>query len=366
MNATKNGATSGDLGVCKRCSTNAATLKVRQDSLCTGCFIKYVTTKVVKRMETFRVRNLPQGQTRKLLLPLSLGISSACLLHVLNEHLEGQLKKSGRPGYSLHVVHVTSEERVEDNQVVEPFRNRYPQHEYSVSSFMPEPPQAEVVENGAGSETQSNFDLSALLFSVTSPSSRSDLSSVGLRRRLVADAQRLGCEGILWGDTTTSLAEKILSETAKGRGFGLPWLTADGESPMGVPFYFPMKDLLRKELPAFARAVGISPNMVSLDALVQSTPVSARNNTIDGLMKDYFESVEESYPSIVANVVRTSGKLTVPRCSADSAHCEVCSIPVDDQSTHSIESGDGDARTSSPIANRSLCYGCRTSLGVHG
>lgn len=365
MTATRNAAT-GELGICKRCSTNAATLKIRQDSLCTECFIKYVTTKIVKRMETFRVRNLPQGHIRKLLLPLSLGISSACLLHVLSEHLEGQLKKSGRPGYSLHVVHVLSEEQAQGDRVLASFRIRYPHHEYSVSTLIPKPQHPSGEGHGAGSELQSDFDLSALFSSVTSPSSRSDLSSVGLRRRLVAEAHRLGCEGILWGDSTTSLAEKILSETAKGRGSSLPWLTADGGSPMGVPLYFPMKDLLRKELPAFARAVGILPDLVGLDGGVQSTPVSARNNTIDGLMKDYFESLEESYPSIVANVVRTSGKLSVPKVPNDIARCDVCSLPTTDQSANAIDPENDAAGKGSSSAGRILCYGCKTTLGVYG
>lgn len=74
----------------------------------------------------------------------------------------------------------------------------------------------------------------SLLGALASPTSRTDVLAV-LRARLVVEiAKREGCEGVLWGDTTTRLAEKTLGETAKGRGFSIPWRTADGDSPFGM------------------------------------------------------------------------------------------------------------------------------------
>lgn len=348
--APLNGKT--EMGICKRCSINTANLKVRQDSLCTECFIKYVNTKVVKRMEAFRVRSLAPGQTRKLLLPLSLGISSVTLLHILDNHLEGQLTKSGRAGYTLHVVHIASDDEANlSDEVLLPFKNRFPQHEYSVIRSSPSSNTTATNETCNASNNQDTpLDLSSLLASVSSPSSRKDVELVHLRNRLVASATDLDCEGIIWGDTTTSLAEKVLAETAKGRGSNLPWLTNDGESPLGVPFYFPMKDLLRKELPAFAQAVGLVPDLVNLSKNTVAAPTSGKNASIDGLMKEYFESVEENYPSIVTNVVRTSSKLRAPSIAASDQRCQFCHMPIN---SHNV-----DVNPEESV----LCHGCRQSL----
>lgn len=343
-----------DFGTCRRCSANPASLKVRQDSLCTECFVKYINTKVVKRMEAFRVRSLAPGQARKILLPLSLGISSVTLLHVLDGHLMGQLSKSRRAGYTLHVVHVEfGDETSTSDQVLAPFMSRFPQHQYSVIRIQIS--SRSINTNGtsdAPNDQDAPSDLPSLLASISSPSSRKDLEAVGLRNRLVAHAKDLGCEGIVWGDTTTSLAEKVLAETAKGRGSNLPWLTNDGECPLGVPFYFPMKDLLRKELPAFAQAVGLIPDLVDLSKDILAAPTSGKNATIDGLMREYFKSVEENYPSIVANVVRTSSKLQAPGVATTAVRCESCRMPINSNETDEDPGGN------------TLCHGCKQSILV--
>lgn len=383
------------LGSCKRCSTDPATLKIRQENLCLGCYSRYLTTKIVKRMETFRVRSLAPGKTRKLLLSLSFGISSAVLLHALTEHRDGQLAKSGRPGYDLHVVHVCEEKTPDVQEKLDAFRSKYQQHDYTVVSLF-DAGNAEEGTNGSGSthtrgsedqgpangEHQSYdefnshengappLDLSVLVNSLTSASSRRDIQGIAQRERIVKEAKRLECEGILWGDTTTSLAEKVLAETAKGRGFSLPWLTNDGERPDGVPFYFPMRDLLRKELPAFAEAMYIVPGLVELDSHSSSTRTSGKNATIDGLMKEYFESVEENYPSIVANVVRTSSKLQSPNAVADMRICGLCGMPAEQldatvPKTAGNEADDGfEDNSAQKAALLTLCYGCEQIL--HG
>lgn len=321
-----------------------------------------MNTKVVKRMEAFRVRSLTRGSTRRILLPLSLGPSSTSLLHILSDHLDGQTSKSGRTGYCLHVVHVSNEESSTlMGDSLSPFRKRYSNHEYSTISLQDDVESDAIHQgqvNGRDQASNQRLDLQALISSTTSSSSRRDLSNICLRNKLVAYAQELGCEAIVWGDTTTSLAEKILSETAKGRGSSLAWVTNDGESPLGIPFYFPMRDLLRKELSPFVGTAGIAlGNRNSEES--KSAPASAKNATIDGLMQEYFESVEENYPSIVANVVRTSSKLRAPKVDPDTARCDCCEMPVQSAQEHA-EVGSDTAAAAVPDAF--LCHGCHQSL----
>lgn len=100
---------------------------------------------------------------------------------------------------------------------------------------------------------------------------------------------------------------------------------------------------------------------------------SNKATTIDDLMIQYFESVEENYPSIVANVVRTSSKLVAGQTALSDGEngssgkgCGVCGFPVE-QGTDGINGWGGDQNDGSGIvrmddAKGILCYGCSRSI----
>lgn len=338
-----------DKNLCRRCQTVEPSIVVRTDALCKDCFSKYVQTKVVKRMEAFRVRNAEFGKARKLLLPLSYDACSVGLLHVLSQHLKGQTKNTGRTGYQLCILHIY-DQLAADGQRDDSFaalQARYPQHEYhsaalsevlsldDLSNLFPDA--AEHSDGGASPRDR----LLSILNSSKSATGRQDTLQI-LRRKLVVQvAKRQQCEAVLCADSTTKLAERTLSETVKGRGSALPWIVADGESLHGAAFYYPQSEILTKELEAYVSF--IEP---PLDQLIvkadKPASVSTKNMTIDDLMHQYFESVERDFPSIVANVVRTTGKLQSPSLSQVEQQCELCNIPLQGQS---------------PEKSR-LCYGC--------
>jgi cytoplasmic tRNA 2-thiolation protein 2 len=354
--------------ICKRCGILEATLTVRAEPLCRECFIKYVHTKVIKRMEAFRTRHSTADQERKLLLPVSFGVSSVTLLHILDRHLQAQNERTHRTGFALHVLFVdSSDDSTRGKDKVTLLKKRYPEHSYSVISLNSIFSQhAEPTQSDEDLKTSSACENKLQDFFATLPSatSRSDVASI-LRTRLVVQfAEETGCEGILWGDSTTKLAEKVLSETAKGRGFTLPWQVADGMSPYGVPFYYPVRDVLKKELISHADLVSppLSPLMDDEAFSPTQAPPSAKNTTIDILMKQYFESVEENYPSIVSNVVRTSSKLEVPVKSSGDA-CKLCKLPVQGEQL-GIHGWGGDQAnlTDSSEDQLGLCYGCARSI----
>ncbi|KAI4124467.1 MAG: hypothetical protein LQ338_004785 [Usnochroma carphineum] len=124
-----------------------------------------------------------------------------------------------------------------------------------------------------------------------------------LRSRLITSlAKELRCSSILYGDSTTRLAERTLSATAKGRGAAIPGLTSDGQSPHGIKIVYPMRELLRKEIAAYATMTDPPLTPLILEDRSRGTVASSKNSTIEELMGQYFESVEQNYPSIVANV----------------------------------------------------------------
>jgi cytoplasmic tRNA 2-thiolation protein 2 len=336
--------------LCKRCNALEAALMVRSEPLCRECFSKYIHTKVVKRMEAFRTRHIAAGQERRLLLPVSFGVSSVSLLHILDQHLQSQIQKTGRTGFSLHVLHIISLDMSEEFEAkFADLNNTYGDHHFSTARL-----DDLFAEKGA---------LDALLQQLPSASSIADVISILRTRLAVKYAKAHSCEGILWASSTTYLAEKILAETAKGRGFSLPWQVADGPSPYGIPFYYPMRDILKKELIAHANMTDPPLSRFMDEGVFEKTqaPPSAKNTTIDGLMRGYFEEVEEAYPSIVSNVVRTAGKLQFPSFE-DSVRCKLCDLPVETTMT-GIEGGGGYQEIGASQATVSgLCYGCSRSL----
>jgi cytoplasmic tRNA 2-thiolation protein 2 len=332
-------------------------------------------------MGPFRVRFSAADRPRKLLLPVSFGVSSLTLLHVLDHHLSNQKEKTGRMGFELQVLFVDTsavERASPEPQLVSHLKDQFSDHcciTVSLSSILAndstsgEADLREFLPAVAKADAQplsAEQRLEYLVKSLPSATARSDVISV-LRIRLIAKiAEEKGCEGILWGDCTTRLAEKTLAETAKGRGFSLPWQVTDGESPYGIAFNYPLQDLLKKELVAYANMANPSFSSLIHQSSGSGQPsASSKNTTIDDLMKQYFESVEENYPSIVANVVRITSKLQAPPSQSTGQRCKLCSMPVTN-GNFGIHGWGGNQQdsvgTSSELSGNGFCYGCTRSV----
>lgn len=322
----------------------------------------------------------PQASSRRYLLGLSLGASSAALLELLNENVEFQLSKGRNAPFELEVVHVscasgaseaggggledgrarTERDKVEE-VVVKRLGGRYPRFEFRVV-YLEEVVGLETVDweglglgdfvAGSSSTTTSTTTttttkaekLQQLFDNLPSTTSRTDLLRLFTRHLLIAEARKSHCHALLLGSSTTALAELTLSETAKGRGFSLPWQINDGvldvpsfisppssspsspSSPAadagkktkteetGMLVYHPLRDALRKELVTFTKLAGEPTPIAELlpetdSSTTTAAVVSHKDLSIDEVMVRYFAEVEENYPSIVANVARTTGKL---------------------------------------------------------
>ncbi|KAL3423190.1 Cytoplasmic tRNA 2-thiolation protein 2 [Phlyctema vagabunda] len=361
---------------CRRCSENEATQKIRSEPVCQKCFTQYVATKAVKRMETYRVRGSSAKAARKLLLPLSFGPSSASLLHILNHHLQGQWDRMNRAAYELYVVHIDlyleEADRKDSAALLAKYKARFPRHTYTTVG-LEEALALDTIDWTALQTNPSEDDsrpaterLQELIGSMSSASSKSDIISTLLSRLLVDVAKKNDCESLLFGDSTTRLAEKTLAETAKGRGFSLPWQVSDGTSPYGVGFNYPLRDILKKELVAFSSLTNPSlAELIKYAEPMAQLSASSKTTTIDDLMIQYFESAEENYPSIVANVVRTSSKLK-PLSGNQVSACGICGLPVA-EGTDGIFGWGGDQNSDSRPTREDgqgsvMCYGCSRSI----
>ena len=337
--------------------------------------MKYVATKVLKRLETNKLRSGFKDPPKTLLVPISFGVSSLVLLHVLDQQLSNRAESGRHIGYNLHVLHVNQSIILEQASLpysLDVVKQRYPSHTFTTVSM------EDYEDYGIDSDLLAFADnstngsvalnkrtrLKHILSSLSEATSRADLIEILRRRLIFAFAKAHACDSILFGDSTTRLAERTLSETAKGRAVALPWLTADGSWSDGTNCTYPLRDLLRKELGAYA-SMTLPPLTPLIREAPSQTPTSSKDTTIDNLMTQYFESVEQNYPSIVANVVRTSGKLVAPPTTENKNRCAICGYPIINESW----GGDQSDSTASQSANgngsecaEAVCYGCARTV----
>lgn len=285
------------------------------------------------------------------------------------------MSKTGRTGFSLSIVAIGDVQgTLPTEDLLEQVRTQYPGYEYAAlpmhDVFRAIPSDAAlrdlVPASLDGPPPTNQAQLVNMINSLTSATARADVLTTLRTRLIVEHAKSVGCQSILWGDSTTALAEKTLAETCKGRGFSLPWQVADGMSPSGIYFHYPLRDVLKKELVSYIELA--EPALSSLvhepspGATQAST--SSKNTTIDDLMKQYFESVEENFPSIVSNVVRTSGKLQIPAGAQSDPRCRLCDMPVPGGrfGIHGWGGYQQDNVEAQQTTDQNICYGCTRSL----
>jgi cytoplasmic tRNA 2-thiolation protein 2 len=304
------------------------------------------------------------------LLAISFGYCSLSLLAILDGHLKRQKEQTGRVGYQLFVLHVLGADAHESPysapSKLEKLQKRFPNHKFSSIAL----------EDAVSGHTSKDSDpdhlpITAQVLQNLSASSHEDMMLIARNRLIMQQARMLGCTHVLYGDSTSKLSERILAETAKGRGYALPQIIGDATPPGEVANLYPLRDIFRTEMEEYAKA--IVPELWALVAeserISQSEgrTVSARNMTIDKLMAHYVTEMEGNTPSIVASVLRTSAKLTQP---SRSSLCPACGLAMDEGAS-GLRGWGGDQAIDLDGAGQSqghehhdveLCYGCSRSL----
>lgn len=215
--------------------------------------------------------------------------------------------------------------------------------------------------------------LQRLLDSLPTVTSRADVLRQLIRHLLLHAAISHSCSALLLGHSTTALAALTLSEVANGRGFAVPLQVADGHTTvctyergtaretgrLEFPVYYPMREVFRNEMLQYIKLVPSLSGLVPEESRAGASVVSHKDLSIEEVMARYFNSVEEGYSGIVANVVRTTGKLE--RMAGDR-FCGTCGMTLDvmGDMRWAGELGD-DVEESGAVR---LCYGCKRS--VHG
>jgi len=339
---------------CADCQSVAGSLEVRRRRLCNDCFGKYVGSKVLKRMESYRFKPGQRPYGRKLFLPLSGGVSSLVLLQVLDAQLQRQVANRNKTAYELVLAHVVLPQQESPGAAAwrTTLQESFPSHFFLQPLALhdifgrDDEFEGDLAHFGirrVNDERDQDF-LSRIFSSATSVTTRSDLQDIILKRVLVAAAKTQDCESILWGHSDSRLAASTLASVAKGRGGSVSASITDGPSSDGINNNYPLRDLFKSELELYASITpGSLSDLVTESNTATKAPTTIRNTSIDDLLTTYILSQGEKYPSIMANVVRTAGKLQVVD-PASNARCRLCHGPL--------------LRMADEIEQEHLCYGC--------
>lgn len=312
-------------------------------------------------------------ERRTMLLPVSYGLSSSVLLHLLHVQIERQNSRPSRfPGYNLHVLVVEPSSicssNPSDEQKFGLIQKYFPGHSYTRaplhSIFEVDPDIQKTLSEFAGPSFVDDLSLSpkerldAFRASIPTATSKTDVDYALMNRLVVAYTKKLDCTAVLWGDSDSRLAAKTLANVAKGRGSALTWQVCDGMSPSGLEFNFPLRDLYRKELQSYAE---LYPELTEI--IVPEEPPSdnmlTKNLSIDELMMRYVLTQGEKYPGVMANVTRTASKLEPSKASPDAPHCAFCTALI--RGPEGKSKGMTAADSLKEDQNSQFCYGCARS-----
>ncbi|OOF93240.1 hypothetical protein ASPCADRAFT_209830 [Aspergillus carbonarius ITEM 5010] len=352
---------------CMNCHEAPPIFTLRGRCVCQECYIRFLSLKPFKRMEAYRLRkNMPKTGPCKLLLPLSYGVSSTVLLHMLHKQIEVlRSKQHGPAGFEILVLVVdpsTISSVSSHDEGFELAKKTFPLCSFTRlpfhSIFELDPDVQQIMSQYAGEDFTDDTSLSneerltSFRQSIATATSKSDVDRILLNKLIVAFAKKMECRGIVWGDSDSKLAAKTLANVAKGRGSAVTWQVCDEMSPFGLEFNFPLRDVFTVETQTYA---SLFPELAGI--VLHDEPPSentlTKNLSIDELMIRYVSTQGEKYPGVMLNVTRTASKLQSSGTSASGPQCDFCGAYM----TRSGETTNGDEGKK----QRQFCYACARS-----
>ena len=227
--------------------------------------------------------------------------------------------------------------------------------------------------------------------------SRGEARSILLNMMLTMYALENNYDIILYCDTATKIASKVLALTSQGRGFSLPWECGSLLKRNGIPpthclviiidsdIYVarPLKELSDTEIAAYLNILNDRPLTTENTSTPNNTDTTTEikpATTIDEMMRHYISGLETSFPSIVATTGHTAEKLDFPEIQdGDGGKCVVClmprqkdnvkkwldditvtqAAPLEEERTAQEETVEGVGEEGEDVTGE-VCYGCYT------
>lgn len=330
-----------------KCEKKAVLVTRVNDAFCKECFMVYVTHKF--RAAIGKSKLIRDGES--VLVGVSGGQASSCLLHLIQEGLSGRAHKKLRfkPGLVFidegATIGMSAEERLATcTQVLEIMeKTGFPCYLKALEQAMEL--DREVVTNSA---TQSDpapgtslssaenltklhrydkaeEELRALLDSLKSVSAKEDLIK-SLRQKILIDlARREGYSKVMLGDCSTRLAVRLLTDIAQGRGAHVAMDTAFADNRCNdITIVRPIRDFSSKEVAMFNIL-----NDVPSVFIPRITTKAADSVSIEHLTEKFVTGLQSEYPSTTSNIMRTGEKLHTEKTNSSENQCAICQAPLD-------------------------------------
>ncbi|OAA79886.1 Thiouridylase subunit 2 [Akanthomyces lecanii RCEF 1005] len=382
---------------CKRCKVENAPYKLRNLATCRDCYVEHVVGKFRKNIGSMHkeIRISAELAPRRYLAGLSFGVSSTCLTQMLDDSARHHATKQSSSAFEPLIVHIDTDLVVapEDHdtaaqRLLAKYRQKYPHISFdcvhlSKAMALKTVDWATLLPGQAPESSEDGKcdmeKLRRLFDALPSVTSRADVLRQLVRHVLIDTARTRDYSAVLLGHSTSALAALTLAEVANGRGFSVPGQVGDGlqticeydntgneTARVSFPVYYPLREVLKNELVGYMDLIPVLAEMKQLGevdraARSSSSVVSHRDVSIEEVMQRYFEGVEGPYSGIVANVVRTTGKLDRV---AGSAFCRLCGMTLDESGDDRWAGDLGQDSGDSAAGNHKgkLCYGCRRSV----
>ncbi|PHH61044.1 hypothetical protein CDD81_812 [Ophiocordyceps australis] len=358
---------------CKRCKAPDAPLRLRNDPTCRPCYVTFVESKAGRRLGALArdTRTSARPAPRRYLGGLSFGPSSTLMAQVLDDSARFHSSRKSSPAFEPHLVHVDthlprhpSQHDSSAQRLLEAYRKRFTRVSFECVhlckalalntidwSLFPSVAATEHVKD-------ENERLEIIMNSLPSATSRADVTRLLIRHILLHMALHGSYTALLLGHSTTALASLALSEVANA-SHGTE--AADKAAKWAeIAIYYPLREIMKHEIMLYLELVPSLRELMPTDSTETSNSiVSHKDLSIEQVMQRYFDSVEGSYSGIVANVVRTAGKLD--RFTNDSSFCALCGMTLDEKgdSQWAGELGHSLEAQRTPTL---LCYGCKRSI----
>lgn len=336
---------------CSKCD-NKATVLTKSDAVCDSCFVRRIENKIRRQFELVRP-NLQGRKSKRAMLAISGGISSMAMLETAN-YLSKYRDDNYRPMFDeLLAVHFQwGTDSAVAKTIEESISKNYPKCPFKVIG------EAELLNRTIATDSRGNIEINAdnEKFNpevISSLASRQDLLYRIRDKLLVSYARKANCDTIVFGDSGTTIAARVLELVAEGRGFAIPWYTSVcSKLPNCDTFLLrPLREVLSSDLKSYMNIKGLA----FCDSLIEARP-----NTIHGVTESYFSSLNDTFPSLVSTVVKMSSKLHVP---STEAICTICNLPMQEDAETWLQKTTVEHPDSvEGIKNQNVCYGCSVSL----
>lgn len=287
--------------LCYKCHLQRAKYKIRLQLVCESCFVKNTEHNFRCTLKT----SIFPRNGEKILICLSGGANSACLLHLMDS-CNNPEKTTKMMKFIPEVLFFddSSIYNIPESEVTEYLQTIEKTYKCLVHRVKIEEVSPEFVNTLKG-DTQR---VSGLLY-------------IEIHKWIGILANRLGIKKVVTGESASRIASMVLAGICKGAGASVNVYSGETYELDGVKFSKPMKDLLDKEICIYQHLYKLP--LLYRPLLGES---GFEKQTIDGLVENFLHNLQSKFPSTTHTLLRTASKLVPVRLEQK---CELCNGPKD-------------------------------------